>query len=111
MAYCRTQAAYLVVREIPVLARSKACIANRSDRDAPQCVDGMTDRVAHFPHLTVASFVDRQLQGRAAAVTALPEQPDRRRRRALPVDDDAARQTRQIVRVGHAEHARLVDAR
>jgi len=37
----------------------QVAIAKGPDRDAPQRVDGMADRVAHLPHLAIPSFADR----------------------------------------------------
>ena len=93
------------VPELQLASRSGP-IATRS-----QVFDRMADRLAHLPHLPVAPLVDGDrrsvgLTGLAAAV-----QLDLGRRRAAAVDHDAAREPVEIVRVGHAEDARLVDAR
>ncbi len=39
-------------------ARASTAVADRPDRDALQVIDRMADRVAHVPHLAVASFAD-----------------------------------------------------
>ena len=48
-------------REIAQLAGLQARVADRSDADAAQAIDGMRDRVAHLAHLPIAAFANRDL--------------------------------------------------
>jgi hypothetical protein len=46
------------------MARRDVAIFDRADPDALQSDDGMADRVEHVPHLTLASFMNRELDRR-----------------------------------------------
>jgi hypothetical protein len=70
------------------------------------------DRVAHLPHLTVASLSngDDQRGAVLAAASARTEHDLRGTGRAA-VDGDTARQPIEVARVGDAQDARFVDPR
>ena len=93
------------------MSQLESWIAERPDRDASQMFDRMADRLAHIPHLTVPAFVDRDDERGLRGVAAQRHESHFGRRRAPAIDHQPARKAVEIVGVGHAEDARLVDAR
>ena len=71
----------------------------------------MADRLAHVPHLPVASLPDRHDKRRVSIVTAARQHPDLGRICFAALDHDATAEPIEIVFVRHTEDSRLVDAR
>ena len=54
----RFEPGHLFARQLTPLTGLQPAVANRTDRDAPQPIDRMTDRFAHLAHLPVAALVN-----------------------------------------------------
>ena len=98
---------YFIPGEFSPVANLQPGIANRSDGDPLQVIDWMSDRIAHLPHLPVASFSNRHSDRRAARLLA--DEHDFCGPGAAAVDDHPARKALEVVRIRHAGDDRLVD--
>src|SRR6202040_1667756 len=78
-------------RQLAPVSRLQPAVAKGADGDAPQLVDRMTDGIAHFPHLAIASFADGDAQPTGS------ERNDLGRARPLTVDRHAFGQPLHVV--------------
>ena len=101
---------HLRLSEVPPAPKFQPRIADWTNRDAPELIDRVSDRVEHVPNLAISPFVDGDLQ-RGVPLATTRVQTHRGRRHALALDGDAAAEPIEIVRVGNAQHLRFVDTR
>jgi hypothetical protein len=103
-----SQSVDFISRQFPPLPRLQLIISNRSNGHTAQALNRMADRVAHVPDLTVPAFMQRDAEHAVLIVAPPGQQFDVRRCRAAPFDHHAARQTLEIMRIRHPEHACFV---
>ena len=101
----------LVFVQIAELAGADMVVLDRADADALQAADGVTDGLAHPPHLPVAPFVDHHRKDRVRTVAgALDDLVNLHGGRGGPlaVERNAFSQPLDPAFVRHAAHADVI---
>src|SRR5688572_8517847 len=98
-------------RQLAERTRSQSSIGDRTDTDTLERSHGVPDSISHFADLPRAPFVNRHAQYRRVAFgAALAQQLDLRRTRTPAFDEDAARETIDVVRIRNSQYLRFVHA-
>ena len=105
------QLPHFLRRQLAEHTHSQGPIRDRTDTDTFQRSHRVPDRISHLADLPRAPFVNCHAQyGRVAFSAALAQQLDLRRARTSSFDDDAARETIDVMRVWNPQYLRFVHA-